>query len=168
MKWGRHNLQRHQNLLLAGRRYRFTIKINKLNTDKNLSYRQIKRSLVEVLIKGHVTTAVLKGAKECIEHTHVKVDWPWFGFRVDFLTFRHHRHVFYNILMKKNGFVDQSHGLQIAAAFPRQQTDISAGALVAILCLRWLAKSTCVWESTLFMMVFGIQPCGGNRKSKSV
>lgn len=40
----------------------------------------------------------------------------------------------------------------------QQAGAISIETLSAILCLRWLAKSTCVWESTLFMIVFGIQP----------
>ena len=41
-----------------------------------------------------------------------------------------------------------------------QQTGaIAIETLLAILCLRWLAKSTCVCERTLFMIVFGIQPC---------
>lgn len=45
----------------------------------------------------------------------------------------------------------------------QQAWAISMETSLVILCLRWLAKSTCVCESTLFMMVFGIQPCTRHR-----
>ena len=48
----------------------------------------------------------------------------------------------------------------------QQAWAISIETLLAILCLRWLAKSTCVWESTLFMIVFGIQPCVRQRQNQ--